>query len=155
MDERKVRARYTWVERYKKLGSMFKVARKCGIPRSTLYRWVKRYTEGSLNSLEDISKRLKHLAKQILTPQLEKLILSIPTEFKFGQHRISTHLLRNHSIVLSPTTVWRVLNDHNVKAIERYRMRRSNTYNRPIPGDRIQLGVTKIARKLLSIHGNR
>ena len=146
MDERKIKARSIWVETYKKLGSISKAARKCGIPRSTLYRWVKRHKENSSNPLQDISKRPKHLAKQIITPELEKLILSIRIEFRFGQHRISTHLLRNHSIAVSPTTVWRVLNNHDVKPIKKYRKRRLNTYNRPIPGDRVQLDVTKIAR---------
>lgn len=82
----------------------------------------------------------------MITPKLEKLILSIRSEFKFGQHRISTYLLRNHSIVVSPGTVWRVLNNHEVKPIKKYRKRRLNTYNRPIPGDRVQIDVTKIAR---------
>lgn len=147
MNDRKIRARSIWVDTYKKLKSVSKAARKCGIPRSTMYRWIRRYKEGSQESLQDISKRPKHIAKQIITPKLEKLILAIRSEFKFGQHRISTHLLRNHSIVISPTTVWRVLNNHDVKPIKKYRKRRFNTYNRPIPGDRVQIDVMKISGK--------
>jgi transcriptional regulator of acetoin/glycerol metabolism len=40
--KRTIKARETWVKCYEELGSVSKAARKCGIPRSTLYRWIKR-----------------------------------------------------------------------------------------------------------------
>jgi transposase InsO family protein len=143
---RKAKAREFWIKTYNELGSVTKAARKCGIPRSTLYRWIERNKKGK--SFNDKSKRPKRLAKQLITPTYEELILSIRDQYKFGQHRISTYLLRNHEIHLSPTTIWRVLSKHKIKPLKKYR--KSNQYKlytRPNPGDRVQLDVTKIANK--------
>jgi len=40
--KRKITARKNWIKIYAELGSISKAARRCGIPRSTLYRWVNR-----------------------------------------------------------------------------------------------------------------
>lgn len=42
---RAFRARKKWIKCYKKLGSVSKAAVRCGIPITTLYRWLKRYEE--------------------------------------------------------------------------------------------------------------
>ena len=51
MNERNVGARLNRIVTYKKLGSISKAALKCGIPRSTLYRWILRYKEVLRNLL--------------------------------------------------------------------------------------------------------
>ena len=87
-----------WIKCYEELGSVSIAARKCGIPRSTLYRWVNRYKAEGYESLKGKSKRPKKLAKQKINDTLEELIQSIRTEFKFGPQRIKTHLLRIHCL---------------------------------------------------------
>ena len=142
---RKAKAREFWVKTYQELGSVSKAALKCGVPRSSLYRWINR--NKTEKSFYDKSKRPKHLVKQIVTPEYEQLILNIRSQFLFGQHRISTHLLRNFNIHLSPTTIWRVLTKNKIKPIKKYRKANEiKLYNRPIPGDRVQFDVTKIAK---------
>jgi len=85
------------------------------------------------------------LAKQKVTPDLEELILSIRNKYNFGPKNISTYLLRNHTISLSNSTVWRVLDRCAVKPLKRYRKHHEfKRYNRPIPGDRVQLDVMKV-----------
>ena len=57
---RKLKARENWIKLYKELGSVSKAAKRCGIPRSTLYRSINRYETGGENSLVDrISKTNK------------------------------------------------------------------------------------------------
>lgn len=146
--QRKVTARKTWIKIYEELGSVSKAARRCGIPRSTLYRWINRYKPDDENSLKDKSQKPIKLAKQKITEEIEKLILSIRDQHNFGPQSISTHLVRNHSIKLSPPTVWRVLNRYAVKPLKRYRKHQEiKRYNRPLPGDRVQLDVMKIRAK--------
>lgn len=61
--QRKLKAREIWIKTYKELGSVSKAARRCGIPRSTLYRWIKRFNTGGKSSLHDKSTRpIKMLA---------------------------------------------------------------------------------------------
>lgn len=144
---RKIKARTTWVQIYEQLGSISKAARRCGIPRSTLYRWVNRYKTEGVDGLKDKSQRPNKLGKLKLTTDIEKLIISLRQKHKFGPKRINITLIRNYNINLSPSTIWRILKKHNIPAIKRYRKRDNyKRYNRPIPGDRVQIDVTKIRK---------
>jgi len=67
---RKLKGREIWIKTYQELGSVSKAARRCGIPRSTLYRWINRYKEEDKNSLKDRSQKPKKLAKQKITSEL-------------------------------------------------------------------------------------
>jgi transposase len=113
--ERKIIARKNWMKIYEELGSVSKAARRCGVPRSTLYRWINRYEPGDESSLADKSQKPKKLVKQKVTEEIEKIILSVRDKNNFGPQSISTHLLRNHNIKLSAPTVWRVLDRYAVK----------------------------------------
>ena len=41
--QRQLKARENWIKCYLELGSVSQAAIKCGIPWSTLYRWIKRF----------------------------------------------------------------------------------------------------------------
>lgn len=56
--------------------------------------------------------------------------------------------MREHQIVLSTATIWRTLKQLEAKPLKRYRGKRDiKRYSRPIPGERIQMDVTKIRPK--------
>jgi transposase len=142
---RKLKAREIWIKSYEQLGSVTKAAKRCGIPRSTLYRWLKRYKQKRVIGLQDISQKPQRLAKQKVTNKLRELVIRIRGTYKFGPQRISTHLLREHKIEISAPTVWRILQDYEVKPLKRYRGKQAiKRYSRPIPGERVQMDVTKI-----------
>ena len=146
--KRNVKAREIWLKCYEELGSVSKAARKCGIPRSTLYRWIRRVNAEGKSGLTGHSRRPKRLAKLKITSDLVDLIKSIRQEFNFGPQRISLHLSRVHTIEISSPTVWRVLKDNNIPNIKKYRKHSDIIrYNRPIPGDRVQIDVAKIGPK--------
>lgn len=148
ISKRTIKARETWLKCYEELGSVSKAARKCGIPRSTLYRWIKRVKSEGKAGLTGRSKRPKTLAKQKITIDLVELIKSIRQEFNFGPQRISLHLARIHKISISSPTVWRVLKANNLPNIKKYRKHGEVTrYSRAIPGDRVQIDVTKVGPK--------
>ena len=143
-EKRKIIARKLWI----KTLSVSKAARRCGIPRSTLYRWINRYKNWDENSLKDKSKKPIKLAKQKVTPEIVNIVLNLRNKNDFGPQRISTALLREHQIQLSPPTIWRVLKNLNAKPLKRYRGKKNIIrYSRPIPGDRVQIDVTKIRSK--------
>ena len=120
-EKRKIIARKLWIKTFEELGSVSKAARRCGIPRSTLYRWIHRYKNRDENSLKDKSKKPIKLAKQKVTPEIVNLVLNLRNKNDFGPQRISTALLREHQIQLSPPTIWRVLKNLNAKPLKRYR----------------------------------
>jgi transposase InsO family protein len=145
---RKIKARKIWIKTYKELNSVTKAAKRCGIPRSTLYRWISRYESEGEKGLIDKSQKPNRLAKQKMDEGLEKLIFDIRQKFKFGPQRVSTHLLREHKLEISAPTIWRVLKKLQVKPLKRYRSKQEiKRYSRPIPGERVQIDVTKIRPK--------
>jgi transposase InsO family protein len=145
--ERQIRARKSWLKTYQELGSVSKAALRCGVARSTMHRWIKRYNEEGETGLSDKSKRPKTLSNSKVSLEIEALILDIRSKKKWGAQRISTHLLRK-KIKLSAMTVWRVLSSNNVKPIVKRRKKSDyKRYNKEIPGERVQLDVTKIRTK--------
>lgn len=92
----------------------------------------------------DKSQKPNRPAKQKVTADLQKRILTIWQEHKFGPQRTSTHLLRKHQIELSIPTVWRILKQYQVKPLKRYRGKQEiKRYSRPIPG----VGKLSVHRK--------
>lgn len=88
------------------------------------------------------------MAKQKVSNELVALIKDIRAEFNFGPQRISFHFLRVHDIDISAHTVWRIIKRNGLPNIRKYRKHSQVTrYNRPIPGDRVQMDVTKIGAK--------
>ena len=108
--------RQKWLEIYAGTGSVTKTAFRCGIVRSTLYRWINREKEHGKSELSDKSKRPSRLANMKITPEIETIILNLRETRRWGAQRIANYLLRKR-INLSAMTVWRVLKRHQVKAI--------------------------------------
>ncbi len=145
--ERKIRARQNWLRIYEQTGSVTKTALRCGIARTTLYRWIKRYKEEGKSGLSDKSKRPLNLVNTKVTSDLESMILDLRKKKRWGSQRISSYLLRK-KITLSPMTVWRVLSKYQMKPIVRRRKKADYIrYNKDIPGERVQLDVTKLRDK--------
>ena len=137
----KVEAREKWVALYKQIGNISVTARRCGIARSTLQRWIKRQDEAKL----DRSHRPNRLGRQKFDDQQELLVLQIRDEFKYGKLRICSHLLRLHDLKISTSTVARILKKHSIKPVRRFKKNIPPVrYAKLIPGERVQLDVCKI-----------
>jgi hypothetical protein len=64
----------------------------------------------------------------------------------FGARRLQTELIRLHQIHLSTATLHIVLSEASIKPIVAYRHKKDfQRYERPIPGDRVQMETCKIA----------
>jgi transposase-like protein len=64
-----IRMRQKWLELYVETGSVTKTALRCGITRSTLYRWINCEKEQGKSELSDKSKRSSRLANMKITPE--------------------------------------------------------------------------------------
>ena len=144
--ERSVRMRLLWVQMYEKSGDAGYVCRRCGISRPTLRKWYRRYKEHGPKGLCDLSRKPKNSPNLKVTTDIEKLILDIRKKRKLGARRIQNELKRLHSISLSLASIHKILARNHVKPL--HRIRRKNdykSYNRPIPGDRVQMDTKKLA----------
>ena len=80
-----IRMRQKWLELYVETGSVTKTALRCGITRSTLYRWINRGKEQRESELSDKSKRPSRLANMKITPEIETIILNLCVRQEDGE----------------------------------------------------------------------
>lgn len=146
MDE-KQRARLGWVKLYQQTKDAGYVCRRCGISRPTLRKWLRRYEQSGIDGLAEKSRRPHNSPNRKVTDEQEVQILSLRKKRNLGCKRISSELLRLHDVSISPPTIQKILNRNGVGALpNRVRKRKHpKRYNRPIPGDRVQMDVCKIA----------
>jgi transposase len=80
----------------------------------------------------------------------EALILELRRTRQLGIKQLRNELLRDHGLRLSLDTLHRVLAKHGEHRLKRPRLVRKSTkrYSRPVPGDRVQMDVCKIAPAL-------
>lgn len=140
--ERKIRTRQNWIKVYEQLGSISKTANKCGIARSTLYRWLNRYQKEGFN---DRSRKPNRLARLSIDDETVNLVLQIRALHHFGKLRIASHLLFHHQIKISPSSVGRILKKYHSERLKIYRKTLYPIrYAKDIPGERVQVDVCKI-----------
>ena len=145
MVDRATKTRQCWVELYKETKNAGFVCRRCGISRPTLRKWYRRYQEQGIDGLKEQSRKPHRSPNLKLTVDFEKLILQLRKDRKLGARRIQTELNRLHSRTLSLASIHKVLAKHKVKPLLRMRRKGDySSYERPIPGDRVQLDTKKL-----------
>ena len=85
--DRKVRIRLGWVPLYHEIVNAGTVCR-CGISRSTLKKWVRRYEKAGLEGLKSKTRKSKHSLNKRVTKQHEQWILDLRRKRKLGARRI-------------------------------------------------------------------
>ncbi len=144
--EKEIKARLGWVQLYLDTNDATFVCKHCGISRPTLRKWVKRYLDHRLLGLNSYSKKPLSSPNKKINYEISNLIKDLRENRNLGARRIQTELLRLNDISLSLATIHKVLIDLNVKPIKKLRRNKKfKRYQRPIPGDRVQLDTCKIA----------
>jgi len=141
------RKRLKWVLLFKELGNAGRVCLKCGISRPTLRKWVRRYEKYGEEGLKDQSRRPHSSPGRKVDQKIESLILHLRRSRKLGVKRIRSELLRLHQIQLSLETVHKALKRSQAEPLPKHRRIKKTIkrYNRPVPGDRVQMDVCRIA----------
>ncbi len=144
--DKQIRQRLTWVEMYSECGDAGFVCRRCGISRPTLRKWARRYAAQGVEGLVDQSRRPHNSPNKKIGKQEEQWILSLRAKRKLGARRIQNELFRQYECSLALATIHKVLIRNDVKPFKR-RKKKSEyiRYQRPIPGDRVQMDTCKIA----------
>lgn len=144
------KTRLGWIRLYEQLGDAGLVCRRCGISRPTLRKWWRRYQAERIVGLEERSRRPRRPAGRKIFAEQETLILELRRSRQLGIKQLRNELLRDHGLRLSLDTLHRVLAKHGEHRLKRPRLVRKGTkrYSRPVPGDRVQMDVCKIAPAL-------
>lgn len=142
---REIQQRLQWVRLYEESKDAGFVCRRCGISRPTLRKWWRRYQEQGVDGLTSLSRRPHNSPNTKVDKKKEQLILGLRTTRNLGARRIQSELRRLQSISLSLATIHKVLHRHHVQPIKKYRKKKDYVrYERPVPGDRIQMDTCKI-----------
>lgn len=147
--DREIKQRLNWIKLYQETKDAGLVCRRCGISRPTLRKWWNRFKANGIDGLVSQSRRPKTSPNAKVSAIEEKHILILRESRNLGSRRIQTELKRLHDISLGIATIHKVLKKNHVKPIVTYRKKTDYIrYERPIPGDRVQLDTCKIAPNL-------
>ena len=138
--------RRSWILAYDTLGDAGAVCRRFGISRPTLRKWLRRYKQEGEAGLRARSCRPHHSRAPKVGEIQEALIVNLRRERRLGVKRIRNELKRLHEVGLSAATVHKVLARHalNVLPFRKRGRHKPKRYNRPVPGDRVQMDTCKI-----------
>ncbi|MCC6639031.1 transposase [Candidatus Falkowbacteria bacterium] len=90
-------------------------ARHFGISRNTVSRWSTQHKVGGAIALNERSRRPHRLRRPTTSHNVIVLIIGVRKEFPtWSKHKISAYLKWNHQILVSPSTVGRVLKRKNL-----------------------------------------
>ncbi len=143
--DKQLKARLAWVSLYLETKNAGYVCLHCGISRPTLRKWVGRYQTSAIEGLKDLSRRPKSSPNRKINDELYVLVLALRKERNLGSRRIQSELKRLHNISISLATVHKILINKNAQPIKKLRRKKKFIrYQRPIPGDRVQIDTCKI-----------
>lgn len=126
-----------------------RVAEQLGISRTTVHKWLRRYTEGGEPALADRSSHPIHMPNRI-SRTVEKKVLTTRQQRRRGAVVLAAELGMN------PSTIGRILTRHDAPPLTaldpitgeriRHSPRTGNRYEHRTPGAMIHVDVKKLGR---------
>ena len=80
-----------------------------GVSRQTWYKWKRRYNVYGIDGLKNQSKRPRNIKNIKLTKEMEKIILELRINNRFGPMRIRFRLKRKYGVSLGTKTIYNLL----------------------------------------------
>lgn len=143
---KEIQQRLQWIRLYEESKDFGFVCRRCGISRPTLRKWWRRYLEHGLEGLKSSNRRPHHSPNTRIGKTETGVILELRNSRNLGARRIQSELKRLHSLSFSLATIHKILTKNQVKPLKKIRKKSEFIrYERPTPGDRVQMDTCKIA----------
>lgn len=148
----KLKARLEWVKLYEITKNARFVCRRCGISRPTLRKWWRRFVKSGEAGLNQLSRRPYHSPNRKVLDE-EIAWISELRKRRLGSRRIQSELLRNFSFSISRATLCKILRKLKVEPLKKSRLLRKHRhrYERPMPGERVQLTPAKLLPVFINI----
>ena len=113
-----IRSKLSLIELGSYLGNVSEACRALGYSRDTFYRVKKRYEQGGIEALKEISRRKPNLRNRI-PEEMEKVIVELALEYPaFGQVRVAAKLAER-GMKLSPSGVRSVWQRHDLETAKK------------------------------------
>lgn len=130
---KEAKQRLKWFDYYARCGNAALTCRRFGISERIFHKWKKRYNKFDLRSLEDKSRRPNLFRQSKLPWDWLMLIKKIRTQYPYySKYKIMVILKRDHRIILSASTVGRIIKKYHLffKSPYRSKKKRYASYNR-------------------------
>lgn len=126
---KKAETRLTWLDWYYGHGCNARLTcRHFGISPDTLYRWINRFNPKDLRTLESVSTKPHHVRKPTTKQEVVSLIMDIrKTNPAWSKYKIQVILKREHKVIVSASTIGRLLKRRNLINLKQYGYKRRHT----------------------------
>ncbi len=141
-EELRVRFSLTVLEIADQIG-VTKACEEFDVPRSTFYRWKKKYKNQGRSGLYR-EKLVAYHHPRKTSPEVVGKILELRKEYQLGALRIKYYLDRYHGIRISESSVSRVLKAKGVSRLPKTAPKRAlhtKRYAKKVPGHQVQVAV--------------
>jgi len=119
--------------------SISEVCMEFGVSRETWYKWKKRYDIHGIAGLKDQSRKPHSVMKAKVTEELEKIILELRLNNKFGPRRIRFRLKRKFGVSLGTKTIYNLLKKHNLNVLSVKLKRKYKRFEMKHPNELVQM----------------
>ncbi len=137
------RRKLTIINYARDIGSNIDAIRTFKISRSTFYKWKKAFDKDGPQGLLR-KKPIANTHPNKIKPDVVKKVLELRKEYQLGSWRIKWYLERYHGIVISESSVYRILKKHKVERLHKHSSRRTvhtKRYSKLVPGHHVQVDV--------------
>lgn len=109
------KTRLKWFDYYNKCRNISKTCRYFGISRKTFHKWKKRYSKYQLTTLESKPRKPNKFRISRVPWETILRIKTLRTQYPYySKYKLSVILKRDENIVISASTVGRIIRKHNL-----------------------------------------
>ena len=110
-----------------------------GISRETWYKWKRRYDAYGVDGLKNQSRKPHNIKNVKVTEELEKLVLELRLNNRFGPMRIRFRLKRKYGVSLGTKTIYNLLKRHKLNVLAVKLKRKYKRFEMKHPNELVQM----------------
>ena len=110
-----------------------------GISRETWYKWKRRYDAYGVDGLKNQSRKPHNIKNVKVTEELEKLVLELRLNNRFGPMRIRFRLKRKYGVRLGTKTIYNLLKRHKLNVLAVKLKRKYKRFEMKHPNELVQM----------------
>ena len=110
-----------------------------GISRETWYKWKRRYDVYGVDGLKNQSRKPHNIKNVKVTEELEKLVLELRLNNRFGPMRIRFRLKRKYEVSLGTKTIYNLLKRHKLNVLAVKLKRKYKRFEMKHPNELVQM----------------
>ena len=110
-----------------------------GISRETWYKWKRRYDVYGVDGLKYQSRKPHNIKNVKITEELEKLVLELRLNNRFGPMRIRFRLKRKYGVSLGTKTIYNLLKRHKLNVLAVKLKRKYKRFEMKHPNELVQM----------------